>query len=441
MSRTRPATTANPLLGRLRRHTIVFGVIIAVLVGGFGTWGATAPIASAAVAGGQLLPAGLRMTVQHLEGGLVREILVKEGDEVEAGQPLIVFDGTRAESNLEYDQTQMMRVEAMKARLEGHETGAPGLVFPPELIAAGEDDPEFAAFLDAQRNLYIGEAQNLATQMAIFDAQIGQLEADAAGRREEIAAADEQLVSIADELERKTSLLSDSLIQRSEIVQLQRLQSEYRSRKALAETLMTQVEQRLAQVNASRSGAPEEFQRVVAEQLSTVNLQLAQLRERVRAGQDILDRTTVRAPVAGTVLGMRVNTPNAVLNPGQPVLDIVPKDEELVVFARLSPIDIDTVHVGLQVEVHVLSFVARNTLPINGTVTRVSADAFTENSTGQTYYTVEIALDESTIRARDREVLISGMPVEVYIFTGSRTFLEYLTSPIMTSFRRSFRDT
>lgn len=433
--------TSRPLVPRLGRHILIFSTIAGVLVFGLGAWGATAPIASAAIAGGQLSPAGLRMTVQHLEGGIIREILVEEGQEVEAGEAIIIFDGTRAESNLEYDQTQMMRVEAMKARLEAHDANAEELVFPAHLIEAGEDDTEFAAFLENQRNLFLGERQNLSTQLGIFGAQISQLDAEADGRREEITGADEQLAMLADELERMTSLMDSSLIQRSQIVQLQRAASEYRSRRGLAASMLVQVEQRLAQVQFSQSGAPEEFKRIVAEQLSTVNLQLAQLRERVRAGRDILDRTVVRAPVPGTVVGLRFNTPNAVVNPGQPVLDIVPSDANLVVNARLSPIDIDTVHVGLDVEVHVLSFVARNTLPIGGRVTKVSADAFTDNSTGLTYYTVEIELDESTVKADARDVLISGMPVEVYIFTGSRTFLDYLTSPITTSFRRSFRDT
>lgn len=433
-------TGPTPLVRRLARHLLAFGVIGAILVGGIGVWAATAPIASAAIAGGQLSPAGLRMTVQHLEGGIVREILVEDGQEVEAGEPLIVFDATRARANLEYDQTQMMRIQAMKARLDAHVSGADTLVFPDDLVALGNEDPEFAAFLDAQQSLFLGERQRLANQIAVFNSQVAQLGADSDGRREEIAGADEQLGLIDKELERMTSLLDQSLAVRSDIVELQRMQSEYRSRRALAVTLLAQVAQRLAQVRFNLAGAPEEFARVNAEQVSNVNLQLAQLRERVRAGQDVLTRTVVRAPVSGTVVSLRVNTPNAVVNAGQPVLDIVPSDASLVVNARLNPIDIDTVQVGLAVEVRVLSFVARNTLPISGTVTKISADALTDAALGITYYSVEIALDESTVGSDDREVLISGMPVEVYIFTGSRTFLEYITYPIAQSFRRSFRD-
>lgn len=433
-------TSAPPLGRRLTRHFVLFGAVTGFLLVGLGGWSATAPIASAAVAGGQLSPEGLRMTVQHLEGGIVREILVQEGQEVVSGQPLIIFDSTRAKANLEYDQTQMMRVEAMKARLEAHQAWTPDLVFPQHLIEQGQKDPEFSAFLVAQRNLFIGERLNLSNQLEVFDAQIAQLQAEGDGRREEMAGADEQLVIINAELTRLRTLYEQSLVQRSNVADIERLESELRSRRGLAQALLAQVEQRLAQVRLGIRNAPEEFMRLVADQLSNTNLQLAQIRERVRAGQDVLDRTTVEAPVSGTVVGLRVNTPNAVINPGQPVLDIVPSDATLVVNARLNPIDVDTVHAGLAVEIHVLSFSARSTLPIDGRVTRVSADALVDQATGVPYYSVEIALDESTVPENEREVLISGMPVEVYIFTGSRTFLEYLTAPITASFRRSFRD-
>jgi HlyD family type I secretion membrane fusion protein len=432
--------TSVPLRRRLTRHFLAFGVILVVVFGGLGAWGATVPIASAAIAGGQIAPAGLRMTVQHLEGGIVKEILVHEGDEVVAGQPLIVFDGTRAEANLDYDQTQMMRVEAMKFRLEAHQNKLETLTFPPDLVDAAAEDTEFAAFLLSQQNLFLGEKQNLETQLQVFQAQLQQLEAEIEGRRQEIAGADEQLQLVGSELSRLTGLVDKALLGRSDIAELERLESDFRSRRSQSSSLLAQAQQRITQVRLNLEGAPEEFQRIVADQLSQVNLQLAQLRERVRAGQDIVDRTTVRAPVAGTVLSLRPNTPNAIIGAGQPILDIVPTDANLVVNARLSPIDIDTVHVGLQVEVHVLSFVARNTLPLKGVVTKVSADALVEPNTGATYYAIEIAIDQSTVRAADREIVIAGMPVEVFIFTGTRTFLEYIATPIAGSFRRSFRD-
>jgi HlyD family type I secretion membrane fusion protein len=251
---------------------------------------------------------------------------------------------------------------------------------------------------------------------------------------------DQQLDLVGSEIARLTTLTDQNLLGRSDVAELERLQSEYRSRKTQATSLLAQAEQRIAQVKLNLLGAPEEFQRIVADQLSQVNLQLAQLRERVRAGRDIVDRTVVLAPVSGTVIGLRLNTPNAVIGAGQPILDIVPTNANLVVNARLSPIDIDTVHVGLDVEIHVLSFVARNALPIKGRVTKVSPDALVDQATGGTFYAVEIAIDQSTVREADREVLISGMPVEVFIFTGSRTFLEYLANPITSSFNRSFRD-
>lgn len=430
----------QPLHRRLKRHFLAFGLILGLVGGGLGVWGATAPIASAAIASGTVIPAGMRMVVQHLEGGIVREILVREGETVAAGTPLLVFDGTQAETRLKTAQTQLRRYEAMRQRLEALLAGRNELAFTQALLEAAANDPEFASFLATQESLFDGERLGLQGGLRVLKAQVKQYEAEIEGRNQELAGADEQLRLVGAEIDRLTPLLDQGLVQRPQLAELERLQADVRYRRAQSASLLAQARQRIAQLRLSILNNPVEFQRKVADELSGVNLQIAEVRERITAAEDVLKRTVVLAPVAGTIVDLRPNTPNAVIGAGEALLDIVPTSAELVVNARLSPIDIDTVQVGLAVQVHMLPFAARNTPPIDGRVTRVSADALIDQITGAPYYEVEIAVDQSALATLDRALLVAGMPAEVYILTGSRTFFEYVAEPILGSFRRSFRD-
>jgi HlyD family secretion protein len=429
-----------PLHRRLTRHVLGAAAVLIVGLGGFGVWASTVPISSAAIAGGSITPAGDRMVVQHLEGGIVREILVKEGDVVEAGASLILLDTTQAESRLKGAETLALRYEATRRRLDAHMQHLEELVFPDDLVAAGEADLEFESFLANQQSLFFNEKAELAGRVSILEAQISQLRAEIEGRRSEIASADAALVLLRQDMERIGGLVDQNLAQRSQLTELERNEVDIETRRSQASSLIAQAEQRISQLELTILNTPVEFLRNVSDQLANVNLQLSDLREKITSEQDILTRTVVVAPVAGTVVDLKPNTPGAVIGAGQPLLDIVPAGADLVVNARLSPIDVDTVHVGLDVQINVLSFHARNVPPLSGKVTNVSADSLVDEATGAQYYAVEIAIDPASIPSDADSLLVAGMPAEVYILTGSRTFMQYVAEPILASFRRSFRD-
>jgi HlyD family secretion protein len=429
-----------PLHRRLTGHFIGATAVLVLGVIGFGVWASTVPISSAAIASGTVIPAGDRMVVQHLEGGIVREILVREGDVVEAGASLILLDTTQVETRLKGAETLSLRYEAARHRLDAHMQHLDELVFPDDLVAAGEADTEFGSFLATQQSLFANEKAELAGRISILDAQVAQLRAEIAGREQEVVSADSALRLLRKEMDRIRPLVEQNLAQRSQLTELERNEVDIETRRAQSMSLIAQAEQRVAQLELTILNIPVEFLRGVSDQLANVSLQLSDLNEKITSERDILERTVVVAPVAGTVVDLKPNTPGAVIGAGQPLLDIVPAGAALVVNARLSPIDVDTVQIGLDVQINVLSFHTRNVPPLKGKVTNVSADSLVDEATGAQYYAVEIAIDRSSITEDAGSLLVAGMPAEVYILTGSRTFLQYVAEPILASFRRSFRD-
>ena len=435
------AAPAPMSLGRRLRPIALTTFVLVFGAGGvLAFWAATAPLASAAMASGTVNAAGRRMTVQHYEGGIVRSILVREGDHVEAGAPLLELDDTQARSRLQSAQTQLMRLYATRARLDAQIAAAERPSFAQSLRAVADEDGELAAFLSNEAILFTSERAEMQGKLDIFAAQIRQLEAEIEGRGGEIAGAEVQLELLAGELKDLKPLLEKGLVQRSRVTELQRLEAESTTLKSNAQSMIAQARQKIAQLRLNIVNTPVEFTRSIAGQLADTNLKIADMTERVSAAQDVLTRTSVLAPVSGTVVDLKVNTPNEVVGAGSDLLDILPTDASLVVDARLNPIDIDVVREGLTVEVRILPFSARNTLPLNGTVTRVSADSLVDARSGAPYYAVEIAIDRSDARRVNDELLVPGMPAEVYIVLGERTFLQYLFEPILGSFRRSFRE-
>jgi HlyD family secretion protein len=387
-----------------------------------------------------MTPGGDRLVLHNLECGIVREILVYEVEVVEAGTSLIVIDTTQVESRLKAAETLSLRYEAARHRLNAHMQHIDELVFPDDLVAAGAADLEFGYFLANQQSLFFNEKAELAGRLSILEAQVSQLRAEIDGRVVEIASADSALALLHEEMDRIRPLVDQGLAQRSQLTALERNEVDIETRRSQAVSLIAQAEQRISQLELTILNTPVEFLRNVSDQLANVNLQLSDLREKITSERDILERTVVVAPVAGTVVDLKPNTPGAVIGAGQPLLDIVPAGADLVVNARLSPIDVDTVHVGLDVQINVLSFHSRNVPPLSGKVTNVSADSLVDEASGAQYYAVEIAIDPASIPDDVDSLLVAGMPAEVYILTGSRTFMQYVAEPILASFRRSFRD-
>lgn len=444
MSRTQPPERAPPAtatLGRSLRRTVLAGASIAGLFFiGFGGWAAWAPLSGAAVASGVISPEGKRRSVQHLEGGIVHRLLVRNGSEVTAGQALVELDANivRARYDAQIEEYRMNL--ARQARLIAERNEAPDVTFPAEQWGEykGESGRQMFA---AEWDLFFSRREAREGQKQILHQRIAQHQDEIGGLEEQIKSQATQLALIRQETDGIRELVEKGHERRPRLLALQRATAEISgaragSRAAVARALSVigETEARLASLDSDRR---EEIET----QLSDVQANLARLREERRATRDILDRTVIVAPVSGTVVELRVHTVGGVIAAGGEVLDIVPSGEELLIDARVSPADIDEVREGLPARVILTGYSMRTTPTLEGKVRSVSADRIVDPRTGEAYYLARIELPAEHIREVAPHVSLKpGMPADVMIMTGNRTMLDFLLAPITASFRKSFNE-
>ena len=421
------------------RSSLTFGlVVVGLFLGGFGVWAAVAPLASGAVATGVLGVSSERKTVDHLEGGIVREILVVDGDVVAAGQTLIVLDATRARASLHLLEAQWRSAEALNARLRAERDGLPAIRWPPALQLAALARPEAAEVLATQEGIFAARAVSLANQAAIYRRRIDQLRERAAGLGDELASQERQ-VALLDEglLDIRRSVLIGVESKHQRMLQMERdretaIGGRGRSAAEIGRLELNVTEQELLIEELGNRRRED-----VAAELREVETELSDLRERVAAARDVAARTRIGAPAAGTVMGVRVFTPGGVVEPGEPLLQIVPAGDRLIVEARVAPNNRDSVEVGLPAEVRLPAFSQLGAPRLSGEVIRVSADRFADGQ--MAWYEARIALDADQPALAELP-LTPGMAADVLIVTGERTLLDYLLAPIAESLGRALRD-
>lgn len=417
-------------------------VVLLVFFGGFGTWALLVPLSGAAVAPAYVAPEGFRKTVQHLEGGIVAEIRVREGSTVEAGDVVVVLDDTRAMADYNAAKAQLVSMLARSARLAAEESGAATPAFAADLLAAGTADPEVGALIDAERQNLVARRQALADQVAMRDGKVAQAQADLAAYEGSLTSVDRQIELIDEEITTVEDLLRKGLDRKPRLLALQRARADLEGQRNAAVNNAVGTRELIAATRSERaaliSSRAEEVATGLAEALASAN----RLRAEVGAATDRLERTRIRAPVAGEVVDLKLRTVGGVITPGEPLMDLVPRDQPLVIEARISPKDIDVVHPGLKADVHLTAFHMRYLTRVQGEVKQVSADRLTDQKTGEPYYTAQIYVDMAEVQKKTPEVKLSpGMPAEAMIITGERTAFEYLIEPIRNSFRRALRET
>lgn len=422
------------------RGTVLTGMAaLAILVGGFGAWAMLSEVQGAIIASGQIEVEQNRQVVQHPDGGIVADILVKEGDFVERDELLIRLDAQELQSELAVVEGQLLEVLARRARFEAERDGAAGLDFAPLLLET--DNPVAPELMDGQERLFLArretetqESEQLARRSAQIDDQIVGIQA----QQEAIS---RQLELIELELADQQSLLDRGLAQAGRVLALQREQADLAGRLgeltaavAQAEGRITEIEIELLRIEATRR--EEAISRLRDLQFNEIELS-----ERRRALLNRLDRLEVRAPVSGIVYGMQVFATRSVIRAADPVLFIVPQDRPLIITAQVLPIHIDQIHAGQAVSLRFSAFDQRRTPELFGRVVQVSADAFTDEASRLSYYRAQIALDEGQAeRLPEGMTLIPGMPVEAFIGTDARTPMEYLLKPLTDYFAKAFRE-
>ena len=436
------AAPKAPRPGRRRMgvaRIIALGTVVIVLFfGGFGAWAVFAPLESAAIAQGVLSVSGKRKTVQHLEGGIVADILVREGDRVTAGQILLVLDDTRARAALSLLEGQHRSSAALKARLEAERDGLPEVRYP-EWLRRAVRGSMASDLLATQDRIFNARARSLANRTAIYRQRIGQLREEATGLEEEIEAQDRQTELLDEEMDGLRGLIERGFEGKPRLLALARRKAEVAGARARNRALIARVEQRVGETRLTIGElANQRLTEVVAE-LREVEARMSDLRERIAAARNVFSRTRVVAPVAGTVVNLRVFTRGGVIGQGEALMDIVPAGGELVIEVQVEPTDIDTVYPDLPAQVRLTAFSHLTTPILDGTVLQVSADRLTDDRTGAAFYEARIALDPGQPALANLK-LQPGMPAEVMIVTGKRTALDYLIKPIVASFRRSLRE-
>ncbi len=412
--------------------------VVALFIVGFGVWGTLFPLSSGAVAPGVIGVSSERKTVDHLEGGIVEQIRVTDGDFVEAGQTLIVLDDTRPRATLDLLEAQWRSAEALNARLEAERDGAPAIRWPPELLASVVMDPDAGEVLATQQRIFEARAASLANQIAIRERQIEQLHERAAGLREEVAFLDRQIGVLDEglvEIQRTVLLGLESKHQRLLGLQRDRDRAAGERARTLSEgarigLAVAETELLIAELRNRRLGE-------VTAELREVETELSDLREQVEAARDVVARTRIAAPVEGIVMGLRVFTPGGVIEPGELLLEIVPAGDRLIIEARVAPNDIDSVVVGLPAQVRLPAFSQLGAPRLTGEVVRVSADRFADERAA--WYEARIALDPDQGGLADLP-LTPGMQADVLIVTGARTVVDYLLTPIVESLGRALRE-
>ncbi|MDV7145554.1 HlyD family type I secretion periplasmic adaptor subunit [Tropicimonas sp. TH_r6] len=432
---------SEPVFLRARFH-LIFGLLtVLVLVGGFGFWSVTARISGAIVASGRIEVDQNRQVVQHLDGGIVDQVLVEEGDRMEAGEPLIVLDDSELRSELAIVESQLFELMARVGRLMAERDGAADIVFAEEVRKQAAVQQDVAELIQGQTRLFEArrmtlekEAEQLARRREQIDSQIEGIDAQS-------AALADQLALIEMELKDQQSLLDKGLAQASRVLALQREQSELLGSIGELTASRAQALGRVTEIDIEvlklETGRREE----AITRLRDLQAQLFGLQEQRRSLLKRLDRLEVVAPTSGVVYGMTINTPRSIIRPADPVAYIVPQDRPLVIAARIEPIHIDEVHVGQPVRLRFSAFDSRQTPELDGQVVQVSADAFSDDRTAESYYLAEIApsLEALQTLGPDREIL-PGMPVEAYIRTGDRSPLAYLLKPFTDYLYKAFRE-
>nr|WP_245432749.1 HlyD family type I secretion periplasmic adaptor subunit [Mesorhizobium loti] len=429
-----------PRLKDVVRTPARYGMALAYMfiVGGI-VWSALAPMAEGATATGIVSPDGSRRTVQHLEGGIIKELKVRDGDLVRAGDQLVTLQSTQAAALYDLYLEQARTLEATQARLNAEQEDKSEIVFPSDLLASA--DERARKIIAGQTLLFNQRRSSLDAQLQILDARKRQFEEQLSGLRAQVTSVDAQLALTEQEHSVKKSLVDKALLARSETLKLERSKAALDGDRGNFVGQIAEVEQKIGELDTQSMSLKATQSADIADQLEKARASYIDAAERLNASKDVLDRTVITAPVTGKIANLKFKTSGGVIGPGQAILDIVPTNEELLIDARVSPSDIDVVASGLQATVHLTAYSSRGMPRVTGTVKSVSADRVTDETTGQSYYLARVEVPQSELETLDEGVvMMPGMPAEVLIVTGKRTVLAYLMEPFMAAFRRGLRE-
>lgn len=413
------------------------GLLLFCLVFGvFGIWSAIAPLDGAAIAPGSVTVRSYKKMVQHLEGGIVSEILARDGDLVEEGQPLLVLDDTQASAELQIVATQNIALTVREARLIAERDGAEQVSFPVEL---SRNDFRVQQEIEAQNEIFQARKTSNEGRIGILQQRIEQLENQVAGMVASKESKELLAKSYSEEMQEIQTLLDQGFSELTRLRQAERNFASYSGEAAELTSNIAATEVKIGETRLQVLQQESDFRREVVSELGDTQTQLQDINERITALTDVVRRTQITAPETGIVNGMQVHTIGGVIGAGTPIAEIVPASDELIIEASVSPVDIDRVSEGQEARIRFPTFGSRAPT-IFGSLLSLSADAITDPNTGATYYLARVDVDPESVAQLGDLALLPGMPAEVHINTGARTFLSYLTKPLSNTVARSFSE-
>jgi HlyD family secretion protein len=415
-------------------------MVLAVLVGVIGVWGVQARIAGAVIASGLIQVENNRQVLQHPQGGVVGAILARDGDLVEAGDVVLRLDDTLLRSELAIVTNQLNENRARKGRLTAERDETAEVIFSEMLLEAAQADAEVAALIEGQARLFQARRTSLAQEETQIDKQITQTHDQIDGVQAQLAATEDQSVLMVSERSDAQSLLDRGLTQASRVNALRREEARLLGEIGQFNASVAQLEGAIAGLEIQKLRQRSVRREEAITQLRDLSVQEIELAAREISTRDRLSKMEVRTPVSGVIYGSRVFAVQSVVTPADPMMYVVPQDQPLIVSARIEAIHIDQVYEGQEAALRFVAFDQRTTPEILGIVSRLSADAFTDEVTGISFYQAELLPRPEELAKLEGQTLLPGMPVEAFIKTAERSPLSYLINPLMGYFYRAFRE-
>lgn len=413
---------------------IVLGAIVPL-----GVWMGVAPLSMAVVAPAFVKVDLNRRPVQHLEGGIVREVLVRDGQRVNAGDPVLVLGDVGVEADRNRLGYRVHVERAAIARLEAEQALANRLIFPKELLIAARHDERVGQALIKETALFEARRDSLGSEVALMKTQRERVEQEISALRGNIAQAQRSLALQRQDLEANRRLLKDRFIPAIRVVQIEAVVVDYAAKLEERRSELARAGQRLVEIDLKIKSVQNEYVRAASDQLKDTAARLGEIEQELRKSEDAAARQVVAAPASGEVIDLKFTSPGAVIGPGEPIAEIVPSEAKLLVEAHIRPEDVSNVRRGQRARVKFTAFKYRNTSMVTGKVTYVSADRLIDRVSNFPYYSVIILADADSLQSAGELKVQAGMPAEVYIEGTKQTALQYLTEPITATIRKAGR--
>lgn len=414
---------------------VVLGALLPVLL-----WMAFAPLSSAVVAGGFVKVDLNRRPVQHVEGGSVREVLVRDGQHVKQGQPLLVLGDVAIDADRNRLNYRVTIERAAVARHEAERAMAPAINFPPEVRQAAAADPRIAEQVAKEKALFQARRDALVGQVALLRTQRVKVEQEIVALRAQVAQAAESLQFQKEEVENNRRLMKEGFVSQARVNQLNGSVSDYGVKLEERRSELARAEQRIVDTDLRIKALESEFRQQASDQLKITTGRLSEIEQEERKSSDAFARQTIFAPVSGTIIDLKYASVGAIVPPREAIADIVPDESKLVTEARIRPEDVNRVHLGQEADIRFTAFKYNTTELVRGSVTYVSADRLVDKATNEPYYQVQIDAGSDALKSLGELKLQAGMPAEVYIVGEKRTPLQYLLEPVTQVMRRAARE-